>query len=208
MRCCLHWKRYQCKQTALRPRDEVAVGRITIVPIRSPLTSTCTPGILRATSTFLEWLDSSIRNSSLPTLPIFYIMVRSATDSTRFTPTGVWAHTKPGASVRASTLEFAEPAPKNETPQQKVKRLREAANRAKLAQITKWDWAYFYGRMAADMAHKGTVYGIIFATGTPYSKLKERIEVLLSVSIPSMMADLRRLLECLGCVFNRRYDSL
>ncbi|KAF2196453.1 hypothetical protein GQ43DRAFT_405092 [Delitschia confertaspora ATCC 74209] len=92
-------------------------------------------------------------------------MVRSNTDSTRFTATGVWAHTKPGKSVRSSTLDFADPAPKNETPQQKVKRLREAANRAKLAQITKWDWAYFYGRMAADMLHKGTVYGIIFATG-------------------------------------------
>ncbi|KAF1974903.1 hypothetical protein BU23DRAFT_553135 [Bimuria novae-zelandiae CBS 107.79] len=90
-------------------------------------------------------------------------MSKSPRDSTRFTATGVWAHTKPGG--RATTLQFADPAPKNETPQQKVKRLREAANRAKLAQVTKWDYMYLYGRMAADAAHRFTVYGIIFATG-------------------------------------------
>lgn len=90
-------------------------------------------------------------------------MSKSPRDSTRFTATGVWAHTKPGG--RSTTLQFADPAPKNETPQQKVKRLREAANRAKLAQVTKWDYAYMYGRMAADATHRFAVYGIIFATG-------------------------------------------
>lgn len=97
-------------------------------------------------------------------------MARGAPDSTRFTPTGVWAHTKPGKSVRSTTLDFADPAPPNETPQQKVKRLREAANRAKMAQITKMDWVYLYGRMAADVLHKGTVYGIIFATGMEHPR--------------------------------------
>jgi hypothetical protein len=48
---------------------------------------------------------------------------------------------------------------------QRVKRLREAANRAKMAQVTKWDVAYLYGRMAADFAHRAAVYGIVFATG-------------------------------------------
>jgi hypothetical protein len=90
-------------------------------------------------------------------------MSRSPKDSTRFTATGVWAHTRPGG--RATTLQFADPAPKNETPQQKVKRLREAANRAKMAQVTRWDYMYLYGRMAADAAHRFTVYGLIFATG-------------------------------------------
>lgn len=90
-------------------------------------------------------------------------MSKHVRDATRFTATGVWAHTKPGG--RATMLQFADPAPKNETPQQKVKRLREAANRAKMAQVTKWDWAYLYGRMAADAAHRFTVYGLIFATG-------------------------------------------
>ncbi|OSS54636.1 hypothetical protein B5807_00716 [Epicoccum nigrum] len=90
-------------------------------------------------------------------------MSKHVKDATRFTATGVWAHTRPGG--RATTLQFADPAPKNETPQQKVKRLREAANRAKMAQVTKWDYAYLYGRMAADAAHRFTVYGLIFATG-------------------------------------------
>jgi hypothetical protein len=91
-------------------------------------------------------------------------MSKHVKDATRFTATGVWAHTRPGG--RATTLQFADPAPKNETPQQKVKRLREAANRAKMAQVTRWDYAYLYGRMAADAAHRFTVYGLIFATGT------------------------------------------
>lgn len=90
-------------------------------------------------------------------------MSKHVKDATRFTATGVWAHTRPGG--RATTLQFADPAPKNETAQQKVKRLREAANRAKMAQVTKWDYAYLYGRMAADAAHRFTVYGLIFATG-------------------------------------------
>ena len=34
-----------------------------------------------------------------------------------------------------------------------------------MAQVTKWDYAYLYGRMAADAAHRFTVYGLIFATG-------------------------------------------
>jgi hypothetical protein len=90
-------------------------------------------------------------------------MSKSPKESTRFTATGVWAHTRPGG--RATTLQFADPAPKNETPQQKVKRLREAANRAKMAQVTRWDYMYLYGRMAADATHRFTVYGLIFATG-------------------------------------------
>ncbi|KAH7400737.1 cytochrome oxidase c assembly-domain-containing protein [Phaeosphaeria sp. MPI-PUGE-AT-0046c] len=90
-------------------------------------------------------------------------MSKSPKESTRFTATGVWAHTRPGG--RATTLQFADPAPKNETPQQKVKRLREAANRAKMAQVTRWDYMYLYGRMTADAVHRFTVYGLIFATG-------------------------------------------
>ncbi|KAF2745190.1 hypothetical protein M011DRAFT_488420 [Sporormia fimetaria CBS 119925] len=90
-------------------------------------------------------------------------MPKGPKDSTRFTATGVWAHTRPGG--KSTTLQFAEPAPKNETPAQKVKRLREAANKARMAQVTKWDIAYFYGRTAADFAHRATVYGIVFATG-------------------------------------------
>ncbi|KAH7139210.1 hypothetical protein B0J11DRAFT_546705 [Dendryphion nanum] len=107
-------------------------------------------------------------------------MSRSRGDSTRFTPTGVWA--KPG--TRSTTLQFADPAPKHETPQQKVKRLREAANRAKMAQVTKWDIMYLYGRLGADMLHKFTVYGIVFATGC--------ISVLAVFSIGDMVVYNRR----------------
>lgn len=34
-----------------------------------------------------------------------------------------------------------------------------------MAQVTRWDYMYLYGRMAADAAHRFTVYGLIFATG-------------------------------------------
>lgn len=117
--------------------------------------------------TFVKSSDLHIQLSTPTLLPSFtqLSMSKHVKDATRFTATGVWAHTRPGG--RASTLQFADPAPKNETPQQKVKRLREAANRAKMAQVTKWDYAYLYGRMAADAAHRFTVYGLIFATGTP-----------------------------------------
>lgn len=96
-------------------------------------------------------------------------MSRNPQDSTRFTATGVWA--RPG-SARATILEVADPAPKNETPQQKVQRLREAKQRAMMAQTTKWDIAYLYGRMAADAAHRAAVYGIIFATGEALPNLR------------------------------------
>ena len=46
-----------------------------------------------------------------------------------------------------------------------------------MAQVTRWDYMYLYGRMAADAAHRFTVYGLIFATGmgptTPQSQLLE-----------------------------------
>lgn len=34
-----------------------------------------------------------------------------------------------------------------------------------MAQVTKWDYMYLYGRMTADAVHRFTVYGLIFATG-------------------------------------------
>jgi hypothetical protein len=113
----------------------------------------------------IRYLETSTANCPipLPAPPSFFSTMSKIPKST-FTATGVWSHMKPGQ--RATTLKFAEPAPKNETPQQKVKRLREAANQAKMAQITRWDYMYLYGRIAADTAHRLTVYGIVFATGT------------------------------------------
>jgi len=89
-------------------------------------------------------------------------MARSAMDATRFTATGPYAHSKPKTT---STLQFAEPPPPNETPQQKVIRLREAARRAKLAQISKFDRVVATGRVVADAAHRTTAYGLILLTG-------------------------------------------
>jgi hypothetical protein len=126
-----------------------------------------TPGILRLRQIVrlvrTAKLQPSITPCSILSFPV-PSMSKSPKESTRFTATGIWSKTLPGG--KATTFKFAAPAPQNETPQQKVKRLREAANKAKMAQVTKWDYAYLYGRMAADAAHRATVYGIVFATGT------------------------------------------
>lgn len=44
-----------------------------------------------------------------------------------------------------------------------------------MAQVTKWDYMYLYGRMAADAAHRFTVYGIIFATGMLPNRASEAV---------------------------------
>ena len=90
-------------------------------------------------------------------------MARSAMDATRFTATGPCAHSKP--STRASVLAFADPPPPNETPQQKVTRLREAARRAKLEQVSRFDKVVAKGRVVADTAHRFTAITLIAATG-------------------------------------------
>ena len=90
-------------------------------------------------------------------------MARSAMDATRFTATGPCAHSKPG--TRASVLAFADPPPPNETPQQKVARLREAARRAKLEQVSRFDKVVAKGRVVADTAHRFTAITLIAATG-------------------------------------------
>ena len=90
-------------------------------------------------------------------------MARSAMDATRFTATGPCAHSKP--STRASVLDFADPPPPNETPQQKVARLREAARRAKLGQVSRFDKVVAKGRVVADTAHRFTAITLIAATG-------------------------------------------
>ena len=124
----------------------------------------CRSSAFSASPTLVESRHSSSPHFHPPFAALQFLhpnMSKSPKDSTRFTATGVWAHPRSG---RTTTLNAA-PAPKNETPQQKVKRLREAANRAKMAQVTTWDWIYLYGRLAADAAHRFTVYGIIFSTG-------------------------------------------
>ena len=89
-------------------------------------------------------------------------MPRTPADATRFTATGPHVHSKSAAS---STIDLAGPPPPNETPAQKVVRLREAARRAKLGQETTWDKVVSRGKVWADRAHKVTATGLIVLSG-------------------------------------------
>ncbi|QSZ35383.1 hypothetical protein DSL72_008253 [Monilinia vaccinii-corymbosi] len=84
-------------------------------------------------------------------------MARSATDATRFTSTTPHASTKPKAASRS-------PGPPGETPQQRVKRLRAAADRARDAQISTFDKLIMRGRVWADKAHRFTTFTLIGLT--------------------------------------------
>lgn len=86
-------------------------------------------------------------------------MARSTADATRFTQAG------PYASSKASAIAFSSPAPPNETPQQKVARLREAARRYKGGQESAWDKIVTRGRGVADFAHRFTALSLIGLTG-------------------------------------------
>lgn len=92
-------------------------------------------------------------------------MARSTADATRFTATGPYADGM--GTSKSAALDFAEPAPPNETPQQKVARLRKAAQRAREARTTRYDRLVLKGRRWADGAHRATVYTLVAATG-PY----------------------------------------
>ncbi|KAF2086730.1 hypothetical protein K490DRAFT_74324 [Saccharata proteae CBS 121410] len=88
-------------------------------------------------------------------------MPRSASDATRFTATG------PYATSKASTvpLNAASPRRPNETPQEKVARLRAAAQQAKKGKESTFDKVVARGRVWADRAHKVTALSLIAATG-------------------------------------------
>ncbi|PWW72538.1 hypothetical protein C7212DRAFT_286280 [Tuber magnatum] len=82
---------------------------------------------------------------------------RSVADATRFTPTGPHAFTRTPMSAAAT-------ATTGETPQQRVARLREAARRAKLDQISLGDKIIDRGRVWADKAHRIAAISLIGAT--------------------------------------------
>ncbi|KFZ06581.1 hypothetical protein V501_07277 [Pseudogymnoascus sp. VKM F-4519 (FW-2642)] len=96
-------------------------------------------------------------------------MARSPSDATRFTSTTPHA-TKPfyptSSNPGPSTLPANEAAaaPAGETPQQKVRRLREAANRAREGRLTGFDKVVMRGRVWADRAHRVTTLGLIGIT--------------------------------------------
>src|SRR6266480_4265677 len=83
----------------------------------------------------------------------------SPADPTLFTST------TPHASAKPSTVKIGGRAPPNETPQQKVARLREAARRAKEGQKGSFDKVVARGRVWADRAHKFTPLSLIGFTG-------------------------------------------
>lgn len=106
-------------------------------------------------------------------------MSRSAADATRFTATGPYASSKPMGASSSTPYKlpgFLEKhaSPKKpqqdgrqETPREKVERLRAQARAARLAQSTsRVDRAIEVGRRFANSAHKGMVYTLIAASGT------------------------------------------
>ncbi|CAG8956009.1 hypothetical protein HYFRA_00008865 [Hymenoscyphus fraxineus] len=94
-------------------------------------------------------------------------MPRSATDATRFTATTPHASTKPlplGSKPPFNSQPTRKPGPAGETPQEKVRRLRAAADRARDAQVSTFDKFLVRGRVWADRAHRFTALSLIFAT--------------------------------------------
>jgi hypothetical protein len=87
-----------------------------------------------------------------------------AKDPTLFTSTGPYAAAKP-APPRATIIPIRGPAPPNETPQEKVARLREAARRAKIGNESTFDKVVARGRVVADFAHRFTTLSLIGFTG-------------------------------------------
>jgi len=104
-------------------------------------------------------------------------MSRSAADATRFTATRPFAHSKSPASATSSIwpgskIRFAQPsklAPggaSQETPKQKVERLRAEARAARIARSSSLlDRFIERGRVWADGAHKVTVFSLLAASG-------------------------------------------
>jgi Cytochrome oxidase c assembly len=109
-------------------------------------------------------------------------MSRSASDAyTRFTSTSPHASSKPSSSSktsppfgsyqpsapRPSQPSSFPPGPPNETPQEKVARLRLASRLAKSrTSMSPLDRAIDRGRRIADKTHRIFAYGLIGSTGT------------------------------------------
>jgi hypothetical protein len=94
-------------------------------------------------------------------------MPRSVTDATRFTSTTPHASAKipPNPLAKANAIPPRTPGPPGETPQEKVRRLRAAADRARDAQVSSFDKVIARGRVWADKAHRFTALSLIGITG-------------------------------------------
>nr|POF04053.1 hypothetical protein CFP56_21809 [Quercus suber] len=112
-------------------------------------------------------------------------MPRSPSEATRFTATGPYVSTKPQtattptsfssnpatsfsgntpSSSAGSQLNIGAAAPRGETPQQKIARLRAAAQATKRGQESAGDKVIRIGRVWADRAHRVTAIGLIGLT--------------------------------------------
>lgn len=107
-------------------------------------------------------------------------MSRSAADATRFTATGPYVSSKasatpyklPGfmAKKQSAGPSSSGPGGKDETPKQRVERLRAEARAARLAASTsRVDTIIEKGRNIANRVHKVVIYGLIAASGTSRS---------------------------------------
>ena len=105
-------------------------------------------------------------------------MSRSAADATRFTATGPYAYSKsstssgtssrwPGSKIRSPHHSQLTPrGTSQETPKQKVERLRAEARAARIAKSSSpLDRLLEGGRVWADRAHKVTVFSLLAASG-------------------------------------------
>ncbi len=98
-------------------------------------------------------------------------MPRSATDATRFTSTTPHATAKPPSAVlldnalRKGKTGNGGKGSGGETPLDKVRRLRAAADVAKRGQIGTLDKFLIRGRVWADRLHRFTALSLIGATG-------------------------------------------
>lgn len=102
-------------------------------------------------------------NSSQVFAFTYITMSRSpASDPTLFTSSTPHASSKQSATH----INLNSKVPPNETPHEKVARLREAARRAKLAQQSPWERVIANGRVWADRLHRATASSLIGLTGT------------------------------------------
>ncbi|KKK22600.1 hypothetical protein P175DRAFT_0502682 [Aspergillus ochraceoroseus IBT 24754] len=104
-------------------------------------------------------------------------MSRSAADATRFTATGPYASSKPSAapyklpgfmanSAASNSQSTGPGGQRQETPKEKVERLRAQARASRIAQSTsRVDTMIDFGRRFANKAHKTMVYTLIAASG-------------------------------------------
>jgi len=116
-----------------------------------------------------QWFPNTSAQSPFLILAIIQIAVskmpRSATDATRFTSTTPHASKPPSAIKPEVSAKVKTPGPAGETPQEKVRRLRAAANRARDAKVSNFDRLIVSGRIWADRIHRVTALTLIGATG-------------------------------------------